>query len=106
MEDVDFILSCMGHDHQKLLFSATMPAEIDLLAQNQLKNPVQVKLISKKIPETIDHYFIATASRNRIDSLLSYVSEEDIEQAIIFVTPGSMWRSSMKYSISVLEVLK
>ena len=85
MEDVDFILSCMGHEHQKLLFSATMPAEIDLLAQNQLKNPVQVKLISKeKIPETIDHYFIATASRNRIDSLLSYVSEEDIEQAIIF----------------------
>ena len=85
MEDVDFILSCMGHEHQKLLFSATMPAEIDLLAQNQLNNPVQVKLISKeKIPETIDHYFIATASRNRIDCLLTYVSEEEIEQAIIF----------------------
>ena len=47
-----------------------MPAEIDLLAQNQLKNPVQVKLISKEDSETIDHYFIATASRNRIDSLL------------------------------------
>ncbi len=85
MEDVDFILSCMGHEHQKLLFSATMPAEIDLLAQNQLNNPVQVKLISQeKVPETIDHYFIATASRNRIDCLLTYISEEEIEQAIIF----------------------
>ena len=55
MEDVDFILSCMGHEHQKLLFSATMPAEIDSLAQDQLSNPVQVKLISEeKIPETIE----------------------------------------------------
>ena len=85
MEDVDFILSCMGHEHQKLLFSATMPAEIDSLAQNQLSNPVQVKLISEeRIPETIDHYFIQTASRNRIECLLKYMAEEDIEQAIIF----------------------
>ena len=85
MEDVDFILSCMGHEHQKLLFSATMPPEIDTLAQNQLNNPVQVKLISQeKVPETIDHFFIGTASRNRMDCLIRYISEEDIEQAIIF----------------------
>ncbi len=85
MEDVDFILSCMGHKHQKLLFSATMPAEIDSLAQNQLSNPVQVKLISEeKIPETIDHYFVQTSSRNRIECLLKYMEEEAIVQAILF----------------------
>lgn len=85
MEDVDFILSCIGHEHQKLLFSATMPSEINKLAQNTLKDPVQIKLIvEEKIPDTIEHYFIQTPSRNRIECIQKYLSQEIIEQAIIF----------------------
>lgn len=85
MEDVDFILSCIGHEHQKLLFSATMPSEIDKLAQNTLKNPVQIKLISEdRIPDTIEHYFVQTPSRKRAECLQKYLAEEDIDQAIVF----------------------
>ena len=42
-QDVEFILSCLIHDHQTLLFSATMPAEIKRLTQKYLNDPVLVE---------------------------------------------------------------
>jgi len=37
LEDVDFILSCLIHDHQTLLFAATLPDEINRLIQDLLE---------------------------------------------------------------------
>ena len=39
LTDIDFITSCLIHEHQTLLFSATMTTEIKKLAKKYLKNP-------------------------------------------------------------------
>jgi superfamily II DNA/RNA helicase len=40
IEDIDFIMSCLIHEHQTLFFAATMPEEIDRLIRTYLKEPV------------------------------------------------------------------
>src|SRR4030066_1414012 len=41
IEDVDFILSCLIHEHQTLFFAATMPQEINRLVKTSLKEPAR-----------------------------------------------------------------
>ena len=84
LEDVDFILSCMVHDHQTLLFSATMPKEIDRLAKAYLKTPLRIELNkTQKAPQSLQHHFQYTA-HNRLSTLIDYLKREDIQQSIIF----------------------
>ena len=71
-----------------------------------VKKPGSSQANLKEIPETIDHYFIATASETVLIVYLVMSRRKTSSKQLFFVTPGSMWRSSMKYLISVLEVLK
>jgi ATP-dependent RNA helicase DeaD len=84
LEDVDFIMSCLIHDHQTLLFSATMPAAIDRLARTYLKDPLWVELNTEhRSPQSIQHHFQHTGP-NRLPALIDYLQSEDIQQSIIF----------------------
>jgi ATP-dependent RNA helicase DeaD len=38
-EDIEFIMSCILHEHQTLLFAATMDDDIKKLANDCLRNP-------------------------------------------------------------------
>jgi len=85
LEDVDFILSCLIHDHQTLLFAATLPGEINHLIGTYLKNPVRVELNKEQIsPQSLIHQFRFVGPRNRLDALFEYLKAERISQAIIF----------------------
>ena len=44
-EDLEFIIQCLVHEHQTLLFSATMPKEIVRLAKEHMKQPKEITLI-------------------------------------------------------------
>lgn len=84
IEDVDFIMSCMVHEHQTLLFSATMPKEIDRLAKAYLKTPLRIELNkTQKAPQSLQHHFQYTG-RNRLSTLIDYLKQGDIQQSIIF----------------------
>jgi ATP-dependent RNA helicase DeaD len=84
IEDVDFIMSCLVHNHQTLLFSATMPPEIDRLARTYLKQPVRIELNhAQKAPQSLQHHFQHTG-RDRLPILIDYLKTEDIRQSIIF----------------------
>ena len=84
IEDVDFILSCLIHEHRTLLFSATMPGEIDRLTKTYLKDPVRVELNKDQIaPQSLIHCFQRTG-RNRLQALTDYLEKEDIQQALLF----------------------
>lgn len=84
IEDVDFIMSCMIHEHQTLLFSATMPPEIERLTKTYLKDPVRVQLNKDQIaPQSLKHHF-RHVSRGRMSELITYLEETDIKQAILF----------------------
>jgi ATP-dependent RNA helicase DeaD len=85
VEDIDFILSCLIHEHQTLFFAATMPEEIDRLIRTYLKDPVKVVLNKEQVaPQSLAHHFQFTEQRNRLKTLIAYLKEEKISQAILF----------------------
>jgi len=85
IEDIDFVMSCLIHEHQTLLFGATMPEEIDRLAGTYLKDPVRVELNTEKpAPQSLVHHFQYTRRADRLNVLISYLKTENISQAIIF----------------------
>jgi ATP-dependent RNA helicase DeaD len=83
--DIEFIISCLIHEHQTLLFSATMPKEIKHLAKKYLKNPVTLELNVEQIaPQSLCHQFQQTTGRRKLASLLQYIKDTKPTQAIIF----------------------
>ncbi len=59
LEDMETILSQLPEERQTLMFSATMPAEIQRIAENFQKDPVTVKVIKKEltVPEVTQYYY-------------------------------------------------
>jgi ATP-dependent RNA helicase DeaD len=85
IEDIDFIMSCLIHEHQTLFFAATMPEEIDRLARTYLKEPVRVELNMEQVaPQSLVHHFQYTRRVDRLNALIAYLKREEISQAIIF----------------------
>ena len=85
IEDVDFIMSCLVHEHQTLLFAATMPDEIHRLIGTYLKNPVSIELNKDQIaPQSLIHRFRYVHFNDRLSALKDYLLDEHISQAIIF----------------------
>jgi ATP-dependent RNA helicase DeaD len=84
IEDIDFIMSCMIHPHQNLLFSATMPREIERLTTTYLNEPRRIQLNKdQKAPQSLDHHF-RLSSRDRLGDLKTYLKDQPIKQAIVF----------------------
>ena len=83
--DVEFIICCLIHEHQTLLFAATMPKEIGELARKYLRNPLTINLSKdQKAPQSLEHRFLKISSKNRLESLLKFMNEARPKQAIIF----------------------
>lgn len=87
LADIEFVFSCMVHEHHTMLFSATMPEEIKRLSKNYLKNAVMIELISEqKAPASLSHYFQQVQPHHRIDKLLELIDSEKPAQAIVFAS--------------------
>jgi ATP-dependent RNA helicase DeaD len=85
IEDIDFIMECMIHEHQTLLFSATMSGEIEKLAQKYLRDPIKIQLNKDQIaPQSLEHRFRHVTRSNRLEALMAYVDDVGIQQAILF----------------------
>lgn len=85
LEGIEFILSCIRHEHQTLLFSATMNEETKKLTHDYLKDPKHISLIDKRaIPKNIEHYFSYVNQETKERILLDYLRHEKITQVIIF----------------------
>jgi ATP-dependent RNA helicase DeaD len=108
IDDVDLIMSCLVHDHQTLLFSATMSKEIDRLAKTYLKMPIRIELNhEQKAPQSLQHHFQYTGS-NRLQALIEYLKKEDIQQSIIFCNTrhqGSRLLRDLRGTFSSLEFM-
>ena len=85
LADVELILSCMIHKHQTLLFSATMPKEIQILARKYLNDPVTIELnIDQISPESLEHLFQLVRPQHRLETMLEYIEDQKCSQAIMF----------------------
>ena len=85
LEDIEFVFSCLIHQHQTLLFSATMPADINRLADKYLNGPIRVRLNQQQIaPQSLNHRFQFVAQDARLSMLQEKMQGDAIKQAIIF----------------------
>jgi ATP-dependent RNA helicase DeaD len=84
-DDLVFVIQCLVHSHQTLLFSATMPAPIRKLAQSHMKNPLEVNLIlNQTSPKLIEHLFVYCLAHHRDQELLKVIRHMNPHQVIIF----------------------
>lgn len=86
IDDVNWILEQAPQERQVALFSATMPREIQKVAETHLHDPVQVKIKAKtttndKIRQR--YWFVGGAHKN--DALLRICEVEDFDAMMVFV---------------------
>lgn len=85
MEDIQSILKQVPDDRQTMLFSATMPPNIQKLAQQFLKNPEHVSVIPKQVSAPlIDQAYIEVPERQKFEALSRLLDMESPELAIVF----------------------
>lgn len=85
IEDIENILKEVPKERQTLLFSATMPRPIQLLAQQFMEDPVLVSIKNKEVtvPDT-RQYYIEVPERQKFDVLCRLLDIQSPDLAIIF----------------------
>ncbi len=83
-DDIMKIASYLSEDRQTIMFSATMPDNIQKLAQNILHNPVEVKIAVSKPAEKIQQiaYVCYDGMKERI--VEQVLSDDSLDRVIIF----------------------
>ncbi|CAM4310120.1 DEAD/DEAH box helicase [Paenibacillus tarimensis] len=85
MEDITSILSLVPEERHTMLFSATMPPNIQKLAQQFLRNPEHVSVIPKNITApSIEQAYIEVHERQKFEALSRLLDMESPELAIVF----------------------
>ncbi|MBE3556336.1 MAG: DEAD/DEAH box helicase [Firmicutes bacterium] len=85
IDDVKEILAHTGHDHQTLLFSATMPAPIRELAERFMHAPEWVAIQPQDVTvPVIEQFYVEVGQRQKVDALCRILDVDDPELAIIF----------------------
>ncbi len=85
LPDLRKVIAKLPGARQTLFFSATMPAEIERLANAILRNPVQVRIAPvKETTELIVHSVYLVPKEHKPDLLENYLNQEAITRAIVF----------------------
>ncbi len=85
IHDVRRIIAKLPTQRQSLFFSATMPREIQQLADSLLTNPVKVEVtpVSSTV-EVIEQQIYYVEKMNKPDLLLKIIQEKDISNLLVF----------------------
>lgn len=85
-DDIMKIASYMSSERQTILFSATMPTEIQKLAKNILHNPVEIKIAVSKPAEKIKQtaYLCYDGMKDKI--VESILSDKTLDRVIAFAS--------------------
>jgi ATP-dependent RNA helicase DeaD len=83
--DVLFILSHTPPIRQNLLFSATMPEPIKVMAEKHMKDPVFISIQPKQVTvEQVDQKFIAVNRERKNELLAHFIDTQAPEQLMVF----------------------
>lgn len=86
IDDVNWILEQVPTQRQVALFSATMPKEIQRVAETHLNDPVQVKIAAKTTTnERIKQRYWFVGGVHKNDALLRMAEVEDFDAMMVFV---------------------
>ena len=111
LPDVRKIVRMCPGNRQTLLFSATMPAQIDSLARWALKDPVEVEIGRRRsAAETVTHAFYPVSMDQREAMLMELLKRTDFKSVMIFTRTKAdadkltrIIRTSCDYDVTVLH---
>lgn len=84
-DDLEFIMQCLIHKHQTLLFSATMPESIRKIAKKHMTTPIEITLTTDQVsPASINHHFMYCQHYNRSLDLCELIKDMKPKQGIVF----------------------
>jgi ATP-dependent RNA helicase DeaD len=85
IEDIEAILSETPSERQTVLFSATMPAPIQRMAEKFMRDPqiIRVKTKEMTVP-SIEQFYVEVQEKNKFDVLTRLLDIQSPELAIIF----------------------
>lgn len=85
LEDLENIIYKTPKSRQTMLFSATMPKQLRVLAANYMRDPVQLEIQGDNITlDEIKQIVIETSDRGKLDALCNVIDEHRPFMAIIF----------------------
>jgi ATP-dependent RNA helicase RhlE len=85
LPDVRRIVEQISSDRQTLLFSATLPPEIERLAAWVLREPEVVEIGARRSPaETVTHAVYPVAAEQKFDLLMALLERTNFDSALIF----------------------
>ena len=85
LPDVKKIVQLCPTDRQTLLFSATIPPEIESLSSWVLRDPEIVEIgVRRAVAETVTHAFYPVAVAQKFDLLVSLLEQTHYESVIVF----------------------
>jgi ATP-dependent RNA helicase RhlE len=85
LPDVRRIVQQITTDRQTLLFSATLPPEIERLAASVLRNPETIEIGARRSPaETVTHAVYPVAAEQKFDLLMALLERTNFDSALIF----------------------
>src|SRR5205809_2974828 len=86
LPDVRRIVDALPKDRQTLLFSATMPEEIERLSRTIMRNPVRISVSPpQRPPPTIRHEVFPVPSHLKTALLVRLLGREDMLSVLVFV---------------------
>ncbi len=85
LPDVRRIVEKISTDRQTLLFSATLPPEIERLASWVLRDPETVEIGAQRSPaETVTHAVYPVAAEQKFELLMALLERTNFDSALIF----------------------
>ena len=84
LPDIRKIIKRLPKDRQTLLFSATMPREIQTLAREILRNPVTVQIGHAAPAETVTQAFYAVESEGKTTLLKNILNDSAASSVLVF----------------------
>ena len=85
LPDIRFIIKELPKDRQTLLFSATLPREIETLAETLLKNPIRVAITPPATAaECVEQHLIFVPKGQKLELLQRILGQETHERVVIF----------------------
>ena len=84
-EDLDIILKDIVHEHQTLLFSATISDEIKIISKNYQKEAIHIKTTyNNNLIPSVMQYYVALLEDNKTDCLSRMLDIYNFKQALVF----------------------
>ncbi len=82
--DIREILSGVPKERQTLLFTATLPKEIEALIKDFVKDPVRVSVKTRETAESIEQDVIRTQGKDKVEVLYDLLVQVEYSKVLVF----------------------